>query len=114
MSQPPVNPPHQHQHPHPAPPPGGNQPPPDDDDDLRAAAQETLSDCEEKLETFRTNAGMLLNKHVDHTFGYFQRVLKDDSKPGDWLKDGIALWIGCYRTGEGIWGEAYKLYCPKK
>jgi hypothetical protein len=109
MSQPPAN----HPHPHPAPAPDENQPP-DDGDDLRGAAQQTLSDCEEKWETFRTNAGELLNKHVDYTFGYFQGILADESKPTDWFKDGVALWIGCYRTGQGIWGEAHKLYSPKK
>jgi hypothetical protein len=107
MSQPPVN-------PAPPPPPGQNPPPDDDGDDLRAAAQTTLTDCENDWETFRSNAGTLLTDHFDHTFGYFQRILKDDSKPGDWVKDGIALWVDCYRTSRGIWDEAYKLYCPKK
>lgn len=114
MSQPPVNPPHEHHHPEPPPGPGGGQPPGGDSAGLRAAAEKTLSDCEDNWERFRTNVGTRLTDQFEDTFGFFQEILADGSKPRDWVKDGIALWIGGYRTSRDIWDEAYRLYFPKK
>ena len=88
--------------------------PEDDGDDLREEAGKTLGRCQDSWTSFRENTGLLLDTHVSRTFGYFQGILSDDSKPTDWVKDGVALWIGCYRTGRGLWDEACKLVCPKE
>lgn len=112
MSTPPIQPPHNPPLKAPA---ADVADPPDDSEELRADATATLKECEDAWGEFRKDAGTLLGEHVDRTFHYFENILADGSSPTDWVKDGAALWINCFRTGRGLLETTHKLYClPKK
>src|SRR5262245_30650976 len=93
---------------------GGPPPGQDQDTDLREDARETLTECEGRWKTFREEAGTALNSQMERSFKWLQNILGDDSKPTDWLKDGVALAIRCYGTGKELFDATNKLYYPKK
>lgn len=91
---------------------GGAQPQGAGPTDFRSAAAQTLDDYRRRLAEFRNSCGTALQGHVDRSFGYIEGFLDDETSPGDWIKNGFALWIQCYSTGRGLYDSTCKLVCP--
>ncbi len=86
----------------------------DDDSDLRTKATAVLKECEDRLSNFRNECGTAFDNQLERGFAYVSGILGDDSSPKDWIKDGIALWIGSYATGEQLCRSVQDLCSPAK
>jgi hypothetical protein len=78
----------------------------------RQDAREFLKRCEVRLQTLGAAYSSALNTHTANSFAYVRGLLKDESSPTDWLKDGVALWVSCYQTQIDLCDTTCKALSP--
>jgi hypothetical protein len=86
---------------------------PEDAQQLRDQARATLQDCEERWRMFRNESSRALSSQMNRSFNYVRAVMDPDSRPSDWVRDGVALWLRAYGTGKDLYEATYKLYAPR-
>jgi hypothetical protein len=81
--------------------------------DVRVKARETLAAHSEKWSAFRSTGGEVVDAYFNDGFTYLEKVINNDSKPTDWVKDGVSILIGYCGAGRKLYQATYDLLASK-